>query len=96
MSDDVYKAGYADTPYYTNKGIREEIDQALKECAILHTKTGTRQLKDENGRFIDDMGTDQAELWVKAQENKILGGVVDLDPSFVEPLMYSEDTFDFE
>lgn len=96
MDNDVYQVGCPDTPYYTDPKVKSEIDKALKECAILHTKTGTRQLKDENGRFVDDLGPEQAELWAKAQENKILGSVSDLDPSFVEPLMYSEDTFDIE
>lgn len=96
MSEEIYTSGYPDTPYYTNKKVKKEIDEALEKCAILHTKVGTNQLKDENGKSIDDLGTNQAELWVKAQENRILGEVVDLDPNFVEPLLYSEDAFDYD
>jgi len=96
MSDDTYHVGYPDTPYYTNKKVKKEIDSALERCAILHTKVGTGQLLDENGKKVDDRGSSEAETWVKMRENMILGEVLDLDPSFVEALLYNEDTFDYE
>lgn len=96
MSENTYHIGYPDTPYYTDKKVKEEIDTALEKCAILHTKVGTGQLLDENGKKIDDRGSKEAETYVKMKENMILGEVLDLDPFFVEPLLYSEDAFDYE
>lgn len=93
MSEEII-IGNPDSPYYENKEVREKIDDALHRCQILHQKEGTRQLKDESGKLIDDRGSEAARLWVIEQENRILGEVYDLDPDFVEPLMYSEDSFD--
>lgn len=93
MSEEIIR-GMPDSPYYQNPEVRKEIDAALERSAILRTKVGTRQLKDANGKLIDDMGTDAAKLWVKEQENRILGDVYDLDPEFVDLLMYDEDTLD--
>lgn len=94
--NDIILDGVLDSPYYQDKDAKKAIDEALEQCAILRTKVGTRQLKDENGKWIDDRGSDEAMLWVKTQENKILGGVMDLDYEFVEPLLYPESTFDKE
>lgn len=92
--NDIIVEGRLDSPYYTNKQVRNKIDDALRECAKLRTQVGTRQLKDENGRFIDDRGSDEAMQWCKMKENMILGEVEDLDPDFVSPLFYTEDSFD--
>lgn len=94
MYEEIFITGLPDSPYYQDNSVRKKIDKALEDCAILRTKVGTRQLKDENGRFIDDRGSDEAMMWVREQENRILGSVIDLDYDFVEPLMYEEGYFD--
>ena len=96
MSSEEIIIGMPDTPYYQDQEVKQLIDSALHECAILHQKVGTGQLLDESGKKIDDRGSDEAELWVREQENRLLGSVLDLDPTFVEPLLYNEDSFDLD
>lgn len=96
MSSEEIIIGMPDTPYYQDQEAKELIDLALHQCAVLHQRVGTGQLLDENGKKIDDRGSKSAEFWVREQENRILGSVVELDPTFVEPLMYNEDSFDLD
>ena len=91
--EDIIVSG-GSSPYYTNKGVKKRIDEALEKCAILHTKTGTGQLLDEHGKKIDDRGSDYAQRWVREQENRILSEVEDLDPEFVDGLLYDTDQID--
>lgn len=96
MNEDIIVEGGLDTPYYTDPQAKKEIDDALFKCAKLHTQVGTGQLLDESGKKVDDRGSLEAEIYVKMMENTILGSVMDLDPTFVKPLLYDEDAFDEE
>lgn len=106
MSEEII-VGMPDSGYYTNPEARKAIDEALKQCAKLHTQTGTRQLRysinddgkkilDEDGMLVDELGSREAELFVREQENRILGAVSHWDETFVDSLMYDEDSFDLD
>lgn len=78
------------TPYHTDKEVRKLIDIALHQAAILHTKIGRGQLVDEKGNKVDEMKNPMN--WVRRMENKILNAVKDLDPEFIQPLLYDIKT----